>query len=387
MPVIANMKPTRKKVFNASSWKLATPQVEAWLTEEAGHLGPVTFKVGRRKITPFHLAPWWNEKLDKSTQPVIRILRGDFFCLPFGGNATPVGKERHLVHGETANNKWKLEAFTAGKDVTAIDCSMKTRVRKGRVDKRIELRRGEHAIYQRHVVSKMSGPMCFGHHAMLKFPDVEGSGLLSFSKLKYASTWLEPVERPEKLGYSMLKPAAEITDLSRVPTVFGDTTDLTRYPARRGYEDLVLLAADDTLPLAWSAVVFPAERYVWFALRDPRVLASTVLWLSNGGRHYPPSSSRHVNVMGIEDVTSFFHPGLAESIADNELTRRGIQTSVTLNPKKPLAVNYIMGLAEIPHGFDRVADMIPGDGAVTLVSRNGTRFNTPLDLTWLKGGA
>jgi len=385
------MKPIRKTIFSQPSWRIATPQVEAWLTELGGHLGPVTFKLGRRKITPFNLAPWHSErhgerlgkKLANSTLPVIKVLRGDFFCLPFGGNTTPFGKERHPVHGETANRKWQLESFDAGKDVTRIHCSMTTTVRKGRVDKNIELRRGQHAIYQRHVVSNMSGPMCLGHHAMLKFPDSPGSGLLSFSPFKFGQTWLAPVERPENRGYSMLKPAAEFSSLDRVPTVFGDTTDLSVYPARRGYEDLAVLIADDSKPLAWSAVVFPAERYVWFSLRDPRQLASTILWLSNGGRHYAPWDGRHVNVIGIEDVTSFFHPGLAESVADNPLSRRGIKTTVTLNPKKPLIINYIMGIADVPQGFDRVADIIPGDGIVTLVSRNGTSMNVPVDVSWL----
>ncbi|HRK30604.1 MAG TPA: hypothetical protein PLD59_05950, partial [Tepidisphaeraceae bacterium] len=333
------------------------------------------------------LAPWWNEKLDKSTPPALRILRGDFFCLPFGGNSRPFGKERHPVHGETANNRWKLNSYGSTRRATTIACSMATKVRKGRVDKQIELRHGEHTIYQRHTISNMTGPMCLGHHAMLRFPDVAGSGVLSVSPFKLGQTWLQLVERPEDRGYSMLKPAAEFTSLECVPTVFGDNTDLARYPARRGYEDLVLLAADDTLPFAWSAVVFPTERYVWFSVRDPKILASTVLWLSNGGRHYPPSNGRHVNVLGIEDVTSFFHPGLAESAADNPLTRRGIKTTLSLNPRKPLVVNHIMAVADLPQGFDRVADIVPGDGSVTLVSRNGTSMKVPLDLSWLRSRA
>lgn len=379
------MKPASKRVFNQPSWNIRTREIDAWLTHTGGHLGPVTFNFGRRKITPFSVAPWHNERIDKSFPPVIKVLRGDFFCMPFGGNGTPFGKERHPVHGETANAKWKLESFESNKNRSAIHCSLKTRVRKGRVDKHIELRKGQHAIYQRHVISGMSGPMNFGHHPMLKFPDVPGAGVLSFSKFKLGQTWLKPVERPEDRGYSMLKPAAEFDSLERVPTVFGDTTDLSRYPARRGYEDLVILCADDSLSFAWSAVVFPNERYVWFALRDPKILASTILWLSNGGRHYPPSNGRHVNVMGIEDVTAFFHPGLAESAIENELSRRGIRTSFELDGKKPTIVNHIMAVADAPSGFDRVAEIVEGHGVVTLRSHSGTSMDVPLDVSWLRG--
>jgi cobalt/nickel transport system permease protein len=42
---------------------------------------------------------------------VLRVLRGDFFCLPFGGNATAWHGEKHPLHGETANREWRLESF------------------------------------------------------------------------------------------------------------------------------------------------------------------------------------------------------------------------------------------------------------------------------------
>ena len=40
------------------------------------------------------------ERIDRSQPPVIRVLRGDFFCMPFGGNEGSFRGERHLVHGE-----------------------------------------------------------------------------------------------------------------------------------------------------------------------------------------------------------------------------------------------------------------------------------------------
>src|SRR5690349_17412766 len=96
-----------KKIFGQPSWRFASQTVEAFLTERGGHLGPVTFKVDGKKISPFSVAPWWNEKLDKRLPAIIRVLRGDFFCMPFGGNETPFGKEQHPVHGDPANLKWK----------------------------------------------------------------------------------------------------------------------------------------------------------------------------------------------------------------------------------------------------------------------------------------
>jgi hypothetical protein len=100
-----------------------------------------------------------------------------------------------------------------------------------------------------------------------------------------------------------------------VPCIDGSVTDLCRYPARRRFEDVAILCADPTLDLAWSAVTLPEARYAWFALRDPRQLASTLLWFSNGGRDFAPWNGRHINVLDIEDVTAFFHVGSAPPVA------------------------------------------------------------------------
>ena len=89
--------------------------------------------------------------------------------------------------------------------------------------------------------------------------------------------------------------------------------------ARDGYEDIVLMASDPKLPFAWTALTVPEHNYVWFALKDPRVLPSTLFWISNGGRHYAPWNGRHRRAIGLEEVVSNFHSGLAESAKPNAL--------------------------------------------------------------------
>jgi hypothetical protein len=377
-------------ILGQPSWRIATRQVEAFVTRAGGHVGPITFKLNGRKISPYSIAPWATEKAmqrDPKTPPIIKVLRGDFFCMPFGGNVSPFGRERHPVHGEVANLNWKLESLDKD-DGQALRLSLNTKVRPARVEKTISLRRGHHAIYSRHVISGAIGPMTIGHHAMLKFPDAPGSGVISTSRFTYGQVFPEPVERPENLGYSFLKPGAEFDSLSRVETMTGGSTDLSRYPARRGYEDLVMVASDTNVPFAWTAVAFAKQRYVWFALKDPRVLRSTIFWISNGGRHYSPWSSRHVNVMGLEEVTSNFHYGLAESVADNPWRRRGIATHIEFDPDRPTVVNYIMAIAEIPERFDCVASIEPAgnNNAVEIRSSNGEIIHASIDLRFLTGG-
>src|SRR4051812_20685357 len=114
---------------------------------------------------------------------------------------------------------------------------METKIRRGRGDKRICLVRGQHALYCLPTISGMTGAMPLGHHAMLKFPEFPGSGVISTSPFVFGQTFYQPTENPEARGYSMLKPAARFDSLKRVPTITGERTDLSRYPARRGFED------------------------------------------------------------------------------------------------------------------------------------------------------
>lgn len=374
--------PGLKKKIGQSSWRIATDEVEAFVTETGGHLGPVTFRLDGQKIQPFAIAPWAEEPTPSNLPAVIKVLRGDFFCLPFGGNTLPFRGKTYPPHGETANGRWKRESALNG----SLHLSLKTKVRSVRVDKHICLHAGHNAVYQRHIISGMAGPMNFGHHAMLKFPDSPGSGRLSTSRFVRGYVAPLPLENPEDRGYSCLQPGTAFRSLEKVRMQNGKWTDLTAYPARRGFEDLVLLESDARQPFAWTAVTFPAEGYVWFALKDPRILRQTILWLSNGGRHYPPWNGRHINVMGLEEVTSYFHYGLAESAVKNPLAAKGVQTCQNLNSKKPLVVNYIMALASIPAGFDRVAAIVStADGkSVRLISHSGQEVVALLNLDFLK---
>ena len=108
-----------------------------------------------------------------------------------------------------------------------------------------------------------------------------------------------------------------------------------------------------------------------------------MLWISNGGRHYAPWNGRHVSVMGIEDVTSYFHSGLAESAGPNALNRRGIPTTLMLDPKHPATVNYVMAVVAIPAGFDRVQEIRRTRNGVELIAANGKRARGAVDVGFL----
>jgi len=335
--------------------------------------------VGGRWVQPFDVAPWAEEKVKPSTPEMLRVMRGDFFCMPFGGSEVSYRGEVYPPHGETANGVWKMESLGADE----IHLSMKTSIRRGRVDKYIRLAPLEALVYCRHIVSGMKGPMCLGHHAILKLP-AGASGRVSVSPFRFGMVYPGNFEDPAKGGYSSLKPGARFTSLSRVPLANGGWTDLSVYPAREGFEDLALLATKPTQPFAWTAMTVSSERYVWFALKDPRVLVSTVFWMSNGGRHYAPWNGRHRRAIGLEEVVGSFHNGLAESARENILTKADVKTCAQLVATRPLVVNYIMGMAAIGRGFD-VVERIEADGkGVKIAARSGQVVNVRVDIDFLK---
>lgn len=368
---------------------LKASSVELAITKQGGHLGPVTFfPHSAHPIRPYALAPWTYESVSADVLPVIRILRGDWFCSAFGANSEGHRGRQLPLHGETANNPWCEIARTETDSGVSLRIATDLPLQGGRCEATTTLLKEQSVIYQRHDLIGLSGPCNPGHHATLAFPDTPGAATLSFSSFIHARSYFNLLQSEDPQGWSFLTPDVEITDLHRVPCTDGSMTDLTRYPARRGFDDVVLLCADPTLGLAWSAVTFPEQRFVWFALRDPSQLASTLLWFSNGGRRGAPWSGRHVNVLGLEDITSYFHVGLAASCGPNLLNELGIRTVLEPDPVGRLSISYIQGVARIPPDFDRVATVQPQDaiGAVVLTSRSGVVVEVPCHVGFTRTG-
>jgi hypothetical protein len=225
------------RIKGQSSWRFTSDQVEAAITQQGGHLAPIRFHLPHGIIAPYSVAPWAEEKPADKIPHLLRLLRGDFFCAPFGGSESLYRGEKHPPHGETANATWKLESFEKTKAATELKLSLETKVRRGRVDKTIRLRQGETALYCRHVLSGMAGKMNLGHHATLKFPDAPGSGLIDTSPISFAQVLPGAFEKPAEGGYTSLKPGALFSELDKVPALDGTMADLSRARLRGPGDD------------------------------------------------------------------------------------------------------------------------------------------------------
>lgn len=354
------------------TWTIAADGASLGVTETGAHLDAVTFTLpGGRTVQPMHTSPWAGEELPDDLDPVLRVLRGDFFCAPFG--ASDVIPTETRGHGLPANGKWRLGTQTA----SSLELTLDGEVMGASVTGRYEVRPGQAVVYQRHVIAGGSGRIPMAHHAMLK---AEPPLRLAFGPYVWAGTPADPPEVPPN-GRSILAYPQEISDPTRARLADGGTIDLTRYPSAEGHEDVWMVATDGRQPFGWTAATSPAG-WVWFALKDPRVLPGTVLWLSNGGRTYAPWSSRHRHVIGIEEVRSYFASGHAASIADNPLSRRGIPTAFDLKPDGRVVINYLFGVAPAPAGFGAVTEIRP-DGDGISITDGETSIHAPVDLSFL----
>ena len=355
-------------------WELKADKVHVGVTEMGGQLDPVRFSTEHGWIAPMHVAPWSDEPLDPSVPPMLRNLRGDFFCAPFGdSDLTP---EETRPHGATANDRWQLVSV----DAEQLELELSKPVLGARVRKRVSVRPGHPVVYQEHVFEGGVGELPLGHHAMLRVPE---EVRLSFSRWIWAGTPPTPVESVPSQGRSLLKYPQKIDNLAQVKLADGTLVDLTRYPILHEHEDLLMLVSDPDLPFAWSAVTAPTAQWVWFALKAPQTLRNTVLWLSNGGRHYPPFSGRHTRVLGVEEVTAYFHLGHRASVNMNPLRDQGYATTAVLEPRKPLSIRYVFGLVGTPPGFSRVETIEAVEGGIVIKDPEGTFVHAPVDVAFI----
>ena len=375
-------------VYNEPSFCFGAGATRVCVTRLGAMMAPVTFFADSpRPIQPYYIAPWWNEGCGAEVPNLLRTLRGDFFCVPFGGNEAPYQGIQYPPHGQSANEEWTLEGLIRTDAGEALELTQRQSARAGTLRRTLATLHGQSVVYARGEMLGMTGPMCPGYHPNLFVPDEAGQGFLSFAPHAHAHTYLHPTERPEGKGYSFLRPDTAIEDLRRCPTITGETADLTRYPARRGYEDIFMLSAPADLALGWTALAVPSRGYVWFSLKDPRVLASTLVWMSNGGRHFAPWNGRNVNCLGLEEITAFFHEGLAASASENCINSLGIRTFLELTPERATTVNLIQGVARIDPDFTSVARIDAlNEGTVRLTSAEKKHVDVSVSLAFLTSG-
>ena len=358
------------------TWSIENKNVKTGVTEIGGFLDPVTFKFGNVEFSPLNKAPWIDDKnLENSIPPMLKLLRNDFFCAPFGDS--DILSEENRAHGSTANDKWRAINITPKK----IELQLCANIMEADVRKIISIEDEHSVIYEEHIFKGGGGKIPIGHHLMLK---ADSPLKLSFSNFILGATPPSPIETAPELGQSFLQYPQKFSSLNNVKLSNGNTMDLSEYPKMEKHEDLLMMISDDSLPFAWSAAVNSKSRWVFFALKSPNILRSTVLWFSNGGRFYPPFSGRHKNVIGIEEVTGFFHLGHKASVNNNFLNQSGFPTSISLTPNKDFHVRYLFGLVPFSKDFGRVKRIEKYSDGINIIDENENKLHTKVDINFIE---
>ncbi len=366
-----------QSIHGAQSYELSSDLVSLLVTQEGGHLAPVTFKLDDRVVSPYALAPWKPDEIDPALPVLLKNLRGDFLCLPFGPQSDGP------PHGETANVAWKLvsqDSSSLTLEIEASDVSAK-------ITKTLSLRPSETAIYLTHLIDGLEGDWSYGTHPILDLSSLPaGSARLSVSPFRWASVYPEYFSNPADGAHQQLEIGALFSALSEVPLAAGGTTDLSFYPSNSNSDDLVMMVSEASTaeqPFAWSACVF--DGFVWFALKNPTDFPATMFWISNGGRSAAPWNSRHTARIGIEDVCSHFCDSVDIS-RKNLLHKLGVPCTRSFSKDQPVTLKNIQAVAAVPSNFGKVESIVPvSDTEVRITGENGDKVTVSLNWKFVTG--
>ncbi len=372
-------------VFGQDSWTLESDKVKVNMTKKGGHMAPAIFHIDTdHPVEPYFMAPWGKDN-DESLDPILRILRGNFFCLPFGGESV-AGGQRYLTHGETANLSWSLENERCRGPVSELHLAMNTHAPEGRITKKIALLEGHNAVYTKHELNGYSGRFPLGYHATLDLPDEEGA-LRLFKGGDYTSYTPPEIDLFNGDEYSSLKPDQTIKDLSQVKTIWSDPshTDCSTFPRRKGYMDFIQIQDEQNEQPGWTIALIPSKGYLWFSLKNPKILPTTMLWISNGGRKASPWNGRN-RCLGLEDVCGYFAFGVDSSQKNNSHNQNGLTTAVDLSGLDKNSLNYIEGVALISKDFHHVENLDFASDRIIVRGSEDKKVEIPVKWDFLTSG-
>jgi hypothetical protein len=308
-------------------------------------LAPIRFRLSDgRTVQPMQIAPFGDRPGAETLPGVLRGLRGEWPCVPFGmtpQSPLPAGWPQDLTpapdeqpHGFGSNNDWEMTQAGDGALVARIACPAPDPV--AELTRRVSGATGEARVdISLEVRVRRDCRLPIGLHPTFRLP--ETPGLARIDPGRHDAVWTYPLDTSPTR--QLFAPNARGESLQAVPSADGGFRDLSRVPFAESCENILLLSGAE----GRCALENIAENYrvivTWNAAHFP----SLALWMSNRGRAFAPWNGEHL-ALGIEPVCAPFDLGPACAAHETPLSRAGVATSIALRADTPFTTNYAISV-------------------------------------------
>lgn len=303
-------------------------------------VGPILFRLpDGRQAQPMQVAPWADEPGAADLPGILRRLRGEWPCVPFGADAPRelprdwaadgVTFEGATVpHGHASNVDWRFVDTTPGALVMTCAYPETHPIRALSRSVRPDPNAAALDIILT-VEARRPCRLPFGLHPTFRLPPADIVELVP-PAFRQGRVFPLPVD-----ASSLLLPDSVFSSLDAVLTRAGAPLSLSHLPLESRNEELVQLCGVSSD----FVLRYPAEGFKVRLGWNTDDLPSVLLWISNRGRTQLPWNGRHLAV-GIEPVCSAFDLGPAVSTGSNPIATAGVATAMDFVPDRPFSTSY-----------------------------------------------
>jgi hypothetical protein len=319
-----------------TSHKLSWSHGKARVLTTAAMLADCTFHLPRSPFLPFARAPWMGLVKDPNISGHLRVLAGDFVCLPFGrARAIPDApgewaelltvNETGMIHGPAADAEWTVTEATAQSITLSLDYPEASPVQ--RLVRKLTARENAPALdLELTIEARRAACISVGLHPILRLPEQPG-------RLKLAADFAFGLIHP---GQTTPGTSQDFATLAHVPRKSG-AIDMSLVPLTP-QTDLNVQLCGMRGPMTATYLDEGAGLIIdW----DRSLLPSIQIWHTDRGIDGEPWNHQFRGI-GLEPVAAAFDLGDHAATSPNPISARGVPTSLSISPHQPTTIRYAL---------------------------------------------
>lgn len=319
-------------------WAFGSAEVQAL----GGMLGPLHFRLdAERDLQVMHVAPWAGTVDSVELPGMLRRMRGEWPCVPFGRIDLPpdlpadwhtLTPDDHWPHGYAANHRWHCKHADSDSVCLAIDYPEQSPV--ASIERHVQVVPDAPALdITLTIQPRRDARFPVGLHPTFRLPQPQGRVVLELGP--HEGIFSYPSRSAGAVSH--LQPDTRSARLDALAGIDGPL-DLSRLPLSDNGEELLQVrapaATTDAAPFSLHYLDYEARVGMWW---NRQQFPDLMLWLSNRGRPEFPWQSRHV-ALGAEPINSVFDLGrVAQPPASHPL---GDRLGIQLQAGQPWTTRY-----------------------------------------------